>query len=106
MLRDVDFIELPHVKENVRHVWHIYTVLLDVERDKFFRYMKGKNIGVNVHYIPAYHFSYYQKHLDFNSKNFPVTEDVFNRVVTLPLFPKMRDNDVLDVVTSLKKFID
>ena len=64
MLRDVDFIELPHVKENVRHVWHIYTVLLDVERDKFFRYMKGKNIGVNVHYIPAYHFSYYQKHLD------------------------------------------
>lgn len=53
------------------------------------------NIGVNVHYIPTYRFSYYQEHFNFNPKDFPVTEGVFNKIITLPLFPKMRDENLV-----------
>jgi len=106
-LRDVPLINLPHVKPNVRHVWHLYTILLDkkINRDKFISTMRAKNVGVNVHYIPIYRFSYYQENFDFNPKDFPATEDISKRIVTLPLFPKMTDDDVLDVVEAVKESV-
>ena len=64
------------------------------------------NIGVNVHYIPTYRFSYYQELFDFDSKDVPITEEVFSKIVTLPLFPKMRDEDVEDVSNAVKKVIN
>jgi len=105
--RDVPLINLPHVKPNVRHVWHLYTILLDkkINRDKFISTMRAKNVGVNVHYIPIYRFSYYQENFDFNPKDFPATEDISKRIVTLPLFPKMTDDDILDVVEAVKESV-
>ena len=101
---DVHEIETPVVKPYVKPAWHIYTVLLnDINRDEFFRVMREKGIGVNVHYIPIYRFSYYQKYFDVYLKYFPVTEDVFERIITLPLYPKMDDNDVKMVVDGVEK---
>ncbi len=98
-------VSTPHVEPDVRHVWHLYTILLNaINRDRFFKLMRQKNIGVNVQYIPIYHLSYY-KHLNFCHKDFPVTEDIFSRIVALPLFPKMSDGDVLDVVDAVKQSI-
>lgn len=102
---DVPEITIPYVKPNVGHVWHIYTILLNgIDRNKFFKLMRQKNIGVNVHYIPVYRHTYY-KRLRFDPKDFPVTEDVFNRIVTLPLFPKMRDEDISDVSDAVKETV-
>lgn len=105
LLDEVDFVETPTIKENVKHVWHIYTVLLncEIDRDKLFKYMRNQNIGVNVHYIPIYYFSYYQEHFDFNQKDFPVTEEVFKRIITLPLYPGLEEEQVEYVVTSMLK---
>ena len=104
---DLPEIETPVVKPHVKPAWHIYTVLLDsINRNEFFRKMRERNIGVNVHYIPVYHFSYYRKHFNFNPKDFPVTEEVFNRIVTLPLFPKMEDEEVTYVIDTIKEMID
>lgn len=106
-LRDVPSINLPHVKPNVRHVWHLYTILLDkkINRDKFISTMRAKNVGVNVHYIPIYRFSYYQENFYFSPKDFPATEDISKRIATLPLFPKMTDDDASDVVKAVKESI-
>jgi dTDP-4-amino-4,6-dideoxygalactose transaminase len=68
--------------------------------------MRERNIGVNVHYIPIYHFSYYQEHFNISPKDFPVTEEVFNKLVTLPLFPKMEDDEVLYVIEAVKETIN
>ena len=98
-------ITIPCVKPDVNHVWHLYTILLNnVDRNKFFTLMRRKNIGVNVHYIPVYKHSYY-KRFNINQKDFPITEDTFNRIITLPLFPKMSDNDILDVIKATKESI-
>lgn len=103
LLRDCEFVETPVTKEGMKHGWHIYTILLkNINRDKFFTYMRKSDIGVNVHYIPTYHFSYYRKHFDFDENDYPVTEDVFKRIVTLPIYPKMSDEDVELVVKTIK----
>lgn len=105
--KSIEEVTIPYVKPEVKHAWHIYTILIDknIDRDKFFNLMKSKGIGVNVHYIPTYKFSYYKKNFDFNDKDFPVTESVFKRIITLPLFPSMSDKDVCEVITAVKNTI-
>lgn len=94
-LSDLAWLDLPGTQEHVTHGWHLYTVLLKgVERNTLFSYLKERGVGVNVHYIPTYKFSYYQRHHPQSANAFPSTEDVFNRIVTLPLYPGMNDEDV------------
>jgi UDP-4-amino-4,6-dideoxy-N-acetyl-beta-L-altrosamine transaminase len=104
---DTPEITTPFVKPHVRHVWHIYTPLLNsIERDAFFERMRAKEIGVNVHYIPIYKHSFYKKNFSIDEKNFPVTEDVFRRIITLPIFPKMTNENIETVITSVKETIN
>ncbi|PIN67764.1 MAG: UDP-4-amino-4,6-dideoxy-N-acetyl-beta-L-altrosamine transaminase [Candidatus Altarchaeum sp. CG12_big_fil_rev_8_21_14_0_65_33_22] len=105
---NIDEVTTPYVKTNIKHAWHIYTILLyeKINRDKFFNLMKAKNIGVNVHYIPIYKFSYYKENFNFNDKDFTVTEDVFSRIITLPLFQGMNDEDAYDVINAVKNTIN
>ena len=106
LLQDIPQIELPVTLENVTHAWHLYTILLKgVKRDAVYSYLKSQNIGVNLHYIPTYHFSYYQKYHPQNFSLFPVTEDVFNNILTLPLYPGLREEDIQFIVETLKKAI-
>ncbi len=85
--------------------WHIFPVLLPkgVDRDAVFQKMRKANIGVNVHYIPVYRHSYYQQNYPANPDDYPVTEDAFSRIITLPLFSKMTEQDAQDVVEALKE---
>ena len=99
---------LPYVARNVRHAWHLYTVLLDkgISRDAVFESMRKRGIGVNVHYIPSYRFSYYQKMgYGASKKECPVTEDVYSRTLTLPMFHGLKDGEVHAVVSALKESI-
>jgi len=106
LLQDIPQIELPVTLENVTHAWHIYTILLKgVKRDAVYSYLKSHNIGVNLHYIPTYHFSYYQQNHPQNPTMFPTTEDVFKRILTLPLYPELREVDVQFIVETLNKAI-
>jgi len=97
-------ITIPAVRSNVRHVRHLYTILLDakINRNKFFTEIRAKNIGVNLHYIPIYKFTYYQKNFR-SEEEFPVTEEIFKRIITLPLFPKMTDEKIINVIEATKK---
>jgi len=102
-----DYIENPVTLPNIRHAWHIYTVLLKgVDRNNLFTELRKRGIGVNVHYIPSYRFTYYQNHVVPGDLSLPVTEDVFNRIITLPLYPKMSDEDIYTVIDTVKTTIE
>lgn len=105
LLIDIDVFGLPVVKSNVKHAWHIFTLLLNesISRDEFFKYMRNANIGINVHYIPAYRHSYYVENYNIDKNLFPVTENIFKRIITLPLYPQMTDKDVEYVVAACLK---
>jgi UDP-4-amino-4,6-dideoxy-N-acetyl-beta-L-altrosamine transaminase len=106
LLSDVDAVRLPVVRGNVKHVWHLYTVLLDesINRDGLFKYMRAANIGVNVHYIPVYRHSYYVRNFGFDPEDFPVTENVFKRIITLPLYPQMSIDDISYICGKIETY--
>jgi UDP-4-amino-4,6-dideoxy-N-acetyl-beta-L-altrosamine transaminase len=87
--------------------YHLYPVRLklahfSVDRATVFRALRAENIGVNVHYIPVPWHPYYQA-LGYTKGNWPVAEDAYERLLTLPLWAGMTDRDVDDVVAAVDK---
>ncbi|OLS21884.1 MAG: UDP-4-amino-4-deoxy-L-arabinose--oxoglutarate aminotransferase [Candidatus Heimdallarchaeota archaeon LC_3] len=86
-------IDLPPIDAATYHAWHLFVIRIkDLEknsRDHLFNYLRENNIGVNVHYIPIHHHPYYKKKYNFSNDTLPITEDIYKRLITLPLFPKM-----------------
>lgn len=109
LLKGNEYIILPIEKEYSHSSWHLFVIRLKndkirCDRDEFFKYMLSENIGVNVHYIPVYHHPYY-KSLGYNTGLCPVCEEIFQEIITLPLFPSMNCDDVNNVVEALNKVI-
>jgi dTDP-4-amino-4,6-dideoxygalactose transaminase len=105
MMNEIEYIELPEVENGATHVWHLFTILLpdSINRNRFFTYLRKNGIGVNVHYIPIYQFTYYKKNHPCNPIDYPVTEDVFKRIISLPLWPGMDEDQVRFIVDTIKK---
>jgi UDP-4-amino-4,6-dideoxy-N-acetyl-beta-L-altrosamine transaminase len=106
LLENVDFVETPSNWSNVKNSWHIYTILLKegIDRDDFFRYMKNNNIGVNVHYIPIYRFSYYKNNYNIDPLDYPITESVFKNIITLPLYPHLKTEYVEYICDKIRNY--
>ncbi|MDD3828053.1 MAG: UDP-4-amino-4,6-dideoxy-N-acetyl-beta-L-altrosamine transaminase [Anaerolineae bacterium] len=112
---DAAFARLPAVRPLAVHpdrepAWHIYPILLDLEglgqgRAQVFAALRAENIGVNVHYIPIYWHPYYQE-LAYPRGLCPVAERSYERLITLPLFASMTDQDVNDVVAAVTKVVE
>jgi dTDP-4-amino-4,6-dideoxygalactose transaminase len=81
---------------------HIMPVLLPAgtDRIRFMENMKAHGIQTSIHYPPIHHFTAYQK---FKNSILPVTEDVAEREVTLPLYPALRDADVVLVAKAVQE---
>lgn len=100
----------PPVEEGSRHAYHLYTLLLDIDRlkitrDEFLVAMKKKKIGVGVHYIALHLHPYYQKKYGYKKGGFPNAEWISERTVSLPLSPRLSDEDVEDVIKASKSIL-
>jgi len=100
----------PFEKKDVKSAYHLYMIQLDLGRLKvgrktIFDALRAENIGVHVHYIPLHLQPYYQERFGHRRGDFPVAERYYERALTLPLFPKMTDNDVNDVIHAIEKVI-
>ncbi|KLE14642.1 UDP-4-amino-4,6-dideoxy-N-acetyl-beta-L-altrosamine transaminase [Clostridium sp. C8] len=107
---ELEEINTPFEEEFSNSGWHIYVITLNLDklavgRKEVFEALQKENIGVNVHYLPVYLHPYY-KGLGYEKGLCPVAEDIYNRMITLPLFPAMTENDVQDVITAVKKVIN
>ena len=103
-------IVLPYVASNVKHSWHLYAIQLNLEklrvdRDHIFKALREENIGVNVHYIPVYYHSFYKNKFGLKKGILPNVEWLYPRLLSIPIFPKMNDNDVYDVINAIEKVI-
>ena len=109
--KDMKEITIPFVKDNIKHAWHLYVIKivsekLKINRNQFIEALKAENIGTSVHFIPAHLQPYYRDTFGFKKGDFPNAEYAFERVISLPLFPKMSDKDVKDVINSVKKIVE
>jgi perosamine synthetase len=97
----------PPVREGAIPAWHLYPIRLNLEslsadRAEIFRALRAENIGVNVHYIPVHQHPYYRERYP-DSGHYPVAEDAYERLISLPMFHAMTDEDVADVIRAVNK---
>jgi len=110
--KDIPEMKIPKINPiNSNSVWHIYMIQvnlekLEVDRKKIYEALRAENIGVNVHYIPIHLQPYYRKRFGYHLGDFPKAENYYSRAITLPVFPKMSDKDIDDVIKAVKKVIN
>jgi perosamine synthetase len=112
---DSAFADLPalaplRVRADVSHAYHLYVVRLKLTqlratRSDVFAALRAEGIGVNVHYIPLHLHPFYRKRFSTGPGLCPVAETVYEQIITLPLFPRMDDDDIQDVIAAVRKVI-
>jgi dTDP-4-amino-4,6-dideoxygalactose transaminase len=95
-------------RPDVEHAHHLYPVLLDLERltidrARFLEALRAENVGTTVNFIPVHRHPFYRDHPGFEDARFPVAENAYPRLVTLPLYPRMEESDVDDVARAVIK---
>jgi UDP-4-amino-4,6-dideoxy-N-acetyl-beta-L-altrosamine transaminase len=108
--KDIEELIIPYQLPYTNSSWHIYVLQLRLEklkvgRREVYEALLKENIGVNVHYIPVYYHPYYQS-LGYKKGLCPNAEHLYERIITLPLFPKMTEEDINDVIEAVKKVIN
>lgn len=100
-------ISTPFIPENPKeHAWHLYIIQLHTgNRDEFVESLREENIECSVHYIPLHLFEFYQKQYGYSVGDFPRAEEVFERVVSLPLHPGLSESDVYFVIEAIGKVL-
>ncbi|HEV7365731.1 MAG TPA: DegT/DnrJ/EryC1/StrS family aminotransferase, partial [Gemmatimonadales bacterium] len=99
-------LELPVERPWVEHAWHLYVLrlrpaALRIGRDRFIEELSARNIGTSVHFIPIHLHPYYRDRYGYQPAAFPVAYDSFQRMISLPLNPRLSDQDVADVIEAV-----
>jgi len=105
---DVSQVEVPTVRADVTTNWHLYVIRLrdtEVSRADLAQGLKERGIGTSVHYYPIHYHPYYRENYGFQQGDYPVTEREFERILSLPLFPKMEEADVDRVVGAVREVL-
>ena len=96
--KNIDFLTTPYEKEGVYSAFHLYVLQIDLKkigktRKKVMKELMIKNIVTQVHYIPVHTHPYYQKNFGYKWGDYPVTESYYKKALSIPLYPKMTDED-------------
>ena len=101
-------VRTPIARPGMTHAWHLYAIGLELERlridrARFIEELRAENIGTSVHFIPIHLHPHWRDTLGLPEGSLPVAEDAYRRAITLPLFPRMTDDDVDDVVAAVSR---
>lgn len=102
----LEVFQTPVARPEVDHAWHLYVLRLWPERlgmarNQFIEELKTRNIGTSVHFIPIHIHPYYRDKYGFKPQDFPMAYNSYERMVSLPLSPRMSDQDVADVIGAV-----
>ena len=104
-------VEVPKVQDEGGHAWHLYVLrlvpeALTIDRDTFIARLVAMNIGVSVHFIPLHLHPYYRDKYGFAPTDFANACEAFRRSLSLPIYPKMTDGDVQDVIDAIRSLAE
>lgn len=105
--RQLDFIQIPPTGEG--NSWHLYLMRINPEkltitREEFAKKMQGKGLGISVHFIPIFHFTYWKElYPEFTAQNYPNAENQYNRTISIPLYPDMTEEQAQFVIDTVKE---
>jgi UDP-4-amino-4,6-dideoxy-N-acetyl-beta-L-altrosamine transaminase len=90
--------------------YHIFIIKLNLkklitDRDTIFKAIKAEGIGVNIHYVPIHQHPFYKNNFNTNEVALPVADNIYNSIITLPIYPTMNSEDIYDVINAINKVI-
>jgi perosamine synthetase len=102
---------LPVVRSDVTPAWHLYPIRLDLPklrtgRAEIFKALRAEGLGVNVHYIPVHLHPFYREQFGYRGGEYPVAEDAYRRLISLPMFHGMSDRDIADVIEAVREVVN
>lgn len=107
---DIPALQVPTERDYVEHAWHLYVLRLNQEsltigRDQFIEELAQRNIGSSVHFIPLHLHPYYRDKYSYRPNDFPIAYSNYQRLLSLPLHPRLTDNDVGDVIQAVRDIV-
>ncbi|MBQ5997992.1 MAG: DegT/DnrJ/EryC1/StrS family aminotransferase [Treponema sp.] len=105
--QNLDFIQLP--PDGQGNSWHLYLMRivpekLKIDRNTFASIMQKSGIGISMHFIPLFHFTYWKElYKDFTPENYPEAEQKYSQTITIPLWPDMTPEMADIVIETVKK---
>jgi dTDP-4-amino-4,6-dideoxygalactose transaminase len=107
-LDDVVEIQLPHRDENRVHSWHLFPIRLNLERlsvnrNSFMEELKQAGVACSVHWRPLHLHPYYQEAFHWKPEDCPAATTLWERLVSLPIFPGMLDREVQHVIRTVRR---
>lgn len=107
----MDAVDTPFVPEYTTHSWHLYVIrivpeLLTIDRDQFIVELNERNVGTSVHFIPVHLMTAYRKRFGYKEGDFPNTEKHFDRIISLPLYPTMTDEETEYIIAAVRDIIE
>ena len=102
---------IPGIHGSTDHAYHLYPLQIDFDKltltkSEFFNKMKKLGINLQVHYIPVHTQPFYKNKYGFELGDFPVSENFYDRVVSIPLYPSLTDAEVEKVVADISSFVE
>jgi dTDP-4-amino-4,6-dideoxygalactose transaminase len=99
-------LEIPHDDPAHQHAWHLYMLRLNldrlsIDRARFMEELKIRKIGASVHFIPLHIHPYYRDLYGYSPQDLPVAHSEYLREISLPIYSKMSDDDVQDVIDAV-----
>jgi dTDP-4-amino-4,6-dideoxygalactose transaminase len=107
---EIEELELPPLRPSIRHSWHLYALRLNLERlgisrDAFIKTLRRKNIGASVHFIPIPLHPFFAAHAGLEHNRCPRALELYPRLVSLPLYPAMSEEQVDYVISVVKEIV-
>ncbi len=105
-----DAVETPVDSADIRHAWHLFIIklntdVLSVGRDAFMTGLKAENVGTGIHFRSLHMQGYYRETFGFKSEDFPVAAYLTDRIISLPMYPKMSEEDMEGVLRATSKLL-
>ncbi len=100
----------PDAPADGQHSWHLYMLRLNldtltIDRARFFEELRARKIGASVHFIPLHLHPYYRQTYGYKPEDFPIANREYRREISLPIYSKMTDDDVEDVINAVSDIV-
>ena len=97
-------IVLPFIKNDRETSWHLYVIKTE-NRDEVIERLKELGVGCSVHFIPIHKHTYYKNRYGYKNEDYPVANDVFDKSLSLPIYPDMSDEEVEYVIKNVLEIV-
>jgi len=95
----------PYTEHYNKHVYHLYTILIN-NREGCRKFLNNRGISSAIHYPIPIHLQKSFEYLGFSAEDFPVSSEISQKTLSLPMFPELKEKEITYVIKTVKEFLE